>query len=179
MFVAAAGTNSGIYKFLLVLHILCAIVGFGGVMLNGIYAAQAKKRQGSEGLAITEANAFVSTRAAELFIYAVFILGMALVGLSDKAWKFDQAWLSISMGLYIVGLGVAHAVLRPGAKRIIALQREVVAAGPGGGGGGSQSGPPPQVAEIESINQRLAIAGAVANVLVIVILFMMVWKPGA
>ena len=36
---AFGGVNSGIYKFLLVLHILTAIVGLGGVMLNGLYAA--------------------------------------------------------------------------------------------------------------------------------------------
>ena len=31
------GINSGIYKLVLVLHILTAIVGFGAVLLNGIY----------------------------------------------------------------------------------------------------------------------------------------------
>ena len=178
MIVAAAGINSGIYKFLLVLHILCAIVGFGGVMLNGIYDAQAKKRQGAEGLAVLEANTFVSTRVAEMFIYAVFVIGLALVGLSDKAWKMDQVWLSAAMGLYIVGLGVAHGVLIRGGKRLVALQREQVAAGPGSRAG-SQSGGSPQTAEMESIRQRLAIGGAFNNVLVIVILFLMVWKPGA
>lgn len=176
MLVAATGINSGIYKFVLVLHILCAIVGFGGVMLNGIYAAQAKKRQGPEGLAVTEANEFVSARVAELFIYAVFVLGLILVAVSDKTWKFDQAWLSASMGLYIVGLGVAHGVLIRGTKRMVVLQRELVEAGPGAGG---QSGPPPQAAEIDSLSQRLAIFGAFNNVLVVVILFLMVWKPGS
>lgn len=176
MLIAAAGINSGIYKFFFVLHILCAIVGFGGVVLNGLYAAQVKKRGGAEGLAINEANMFVAGKVAEMFIYAVFVIGIVLVLLSDEAWKFDQTWLSASMGLYIVGLGVAHGVLIRGQKRIIALQRELVAA-PGGGGG--QGGPPPQVAEIERTDQRMAIAGAFNNILLIVILFLMVWKPGA
>ena len=37
------GLNSGIYKFLLVLHLIAVVVGFGGVMLNGVYAARAKR----------------------------------------------------------------------------------------------------------------------------------------
>lgn len=176
MIVAAAGITSGIYKFFLVLHILCAIVGFGGVMLNGIYDAQAKKRPGAEGLAVLEANTFVSTRVAEIFIYAVFVIGLVLVALSDKAWKMDQFWLSASMGLYIVGLAVAHAVLRRGAKRMVALEREQVAAG---GGRSGQPGQSPQAAEVGAIRQRLAIAGAFNNVLLVVILFLMVWKPGS
>src|SRR3954471_17149130 len=106
MLLAAAGTNSGIYKFFFVLHILCAIVGFGGVVLNGFYAAQMQKRQDPGALAINEANQFVG-RIAEIFIYAVFVLGIVLVALSDKEWKMSQSWLGISMGLYIVALGVA------------------------------------------------------------------------
>ena len=34
-----ATINSGLYKLCLVLHILCAIVGFGALFLNGIYGS--------------------------------------------------------------------------------------------------------------------------------------------
>ena len=37
------------YKIVLVLHILAAIIGFGSVMLNGVYASEARKRPGPEG----------------------------------------------------------------------------------------------------------------------------------
>jgi hypothetical protein len=77
------GINSGIYKLVLVLHILSAIVGFGAVLLNGIYGQQARSRRGTEGLAITQAN-FLVSRIAQFFIYAVFVFGILLVVLSDK-----------------------------------------------------------------------------------------------
>src|SRR5262249_1490830 len=64
-----ANTNSGLYKTLLVLHILTAIVGLGAVMLNGIYASQAAKRGGPARRAVSEANFFVSS-IGEYFIYA-------------------------------------------------------------------------------------------------------------
>jgi hypothetical protein len=142
------GTNSGIYKLLLVLHILCAIIGFGSVYLNALYGQQIRKRQGREGIAIFDANFFV-TRVGQLFIYAVFVFGFALVLVSDDAWKFDQTWVWLAMALYVISLGVAHGVLLPAVKRMGVLMNE------------------------------LAAAGAFLDIMVIVILALMVWKPGA
>ena len=59
---AFGGLNSGIFKLLLVLHILSAIVGLGAVMLNGLYAAQSQKRPVRLG-AVSEANEAVSITA--------------------------------------------------------------------------------------------------------------------
>jgi len=103
------GINSGIYKLVLVLHILCAIVGFGAVLLNGIYGQQARSRRGTEGLAITQAN-FLVSRIAQYFIYAVFVFGILLVVLSDKAWSFSDSWIVTAMVLYILGIGLSHGL---------------------------------------------------------------------
>ncbi len=50
------GIGSAAYNILLLLHIAAAIVGFGAVLLNGVYGAEIKKRRGAEGIAIAEAN---------------------------------------------------------------------------------------------------------------------------
>ena len=73
------GITSTAYRIVLVLHILVVIVGIGTVFLNGLYGAEAKKRPGPGGLAISQANYRVSM-VAEYFIYAIIILGFALVG---------------------------------------------------------------------------------------------------
>src|SRR5205807_8308908 len=99
--------NSGIYQFFLFLHILSAIVGFGSVVLNGVYAVQARQRPGREGLAIFQANEFVTMRIAEFAIYAVFVFGLITAILGDPYIKFSQAWLSIAMALYIVGIAIS------------------------------------------------------------------------
>src|ERR671920_681000 len=147
------GLNSGIYKFLLVLHLIAVVVGFGGVFLNGVYAARAKRAGGREGVAILEANTFVSDRVAELFIYAVPILGILLIVTSDEVWKFDQKWVSFSFLLYLVGLGLVHALLRPAVKRFNALNAQPAGAGTMAGG------PPPEVAEVEGLEKRIAAIG--------------------
>jgi uncharacterized membrane protein len=167
------GLNSGIYKFVLVLHLVTVVVGFGSVMLNGIYAARAKKAGGREGVAIAEANTFVSDKVAELFIYAVPIFGILLIFLSDEVWQFDQKWISFSFLLYLIGIGLSHGLLRPTVKKLNALSAQLAAAGPMPSAGG----PPPEVAEVEALGKRAGLVGAILNVIVVVVIALMVWKP--
>src|SRR5436190_10480577 len=117
---AFAGTNSGIYKLLLVVHILSVVVGIGAVMLNGLYARETQKRQGPLGRAVFEANFYVSS-IAEYVIYTIPIWGILLIVTSDKAWKFSQTWIWLALLLYVVALGISHAVMIPNSKKILSL----------------------------------------------------------
>ena len=168
------------YRILLVLHILCAIIGFGAVYLNALYGQQIRKRRGAEGIAIYEANFFV-TGIGQYFIYAVFVFGFILVAASN-AWKFSQTWVWLAMTFYVIALGVSHGMLLPAVRRMGVLMKELAAAGPPPGANPSQgppAGPPPQVAELGTLGQRVGVTGAFLDIMVIVILALMVWKPGA
>ena len=167
------------YRVVLLLHILTAIIGFGAVFLNALYGRAAERREGVEGLAIAEANYDVS-QVAEYFIYAVPVFGILLVLMSDtgsgkKLYEFSQAWISITFVLFIVGLGLVHGVLRPNVKKMHALMRELVTGPPASGGGG---GRPPQVDEIDRRARTVGRTGAALNLLLVVILYLMIWKPG-
>jgi uncharacterized membrane protein len=162
---------SGFYKLWFLLHILSVVVGLGTVTLNGLYAAQAQKRPGPPGRAITEANFFVSG-IAEYIIYTVPVWGILLVLSSHETFKFSQTWVWLSLLLYVVAVAISHAVMNPGVKRIIALQKEMEQGPPPAGG------PPPQVAEMQKIGPRLGQFGAILNLLLVVIIILMIWKPG-
>lgn len=169
---AELGTDSGIYKVLLVLHILSAIVGLGAVMLNGLYAVQSQKRPGPGGRAVSEANFAVSI-VAEKAIYLIPVFGILLVLVSDDAWDFGQAWLWLSLALYVVAIGISHSVLIPGHRKINELLAEMEQGPPPAGG------PPPQVVQIEALGKKQAAAGMTLNLFVVVFLTLMIWKPGA
>jgi hypothetical protein len=164
MIVAATGPLTGVYRLFLFLHIASAIIGFGAVVLNGVYAAQIRKRPPNEAAAIAEANTAV-TKVGEYFIYAVFVFGLivAILGTKDKVhyYDFSDLWLSISMALYVVGIGVSHAVMIPTGRRI----NEVLRAG---------GGP-----EMETLGRKAALGGTFLNLLLVVILLLMVFKPGS
>jgi hypothetical protein len=167
---AFGGTNSGIFKTLLVLHVLSAIVGLGAVMLNGLYAAQSQKRPGPTGRAVSEAN-FAVSAVAEKVIYLIPVFGILLVLCSDSGIKFSHTFVWLSLLLYVGAIGVSHSVLIPGHKKINALLLETEQ------GPAPVGGPPPQIAQIEAIGKRQAAAGASLNVVVAVILILMIWQP--
>jgi uncharacterized membrane protein len=162
---------SGFYKFWFLLHIVSVVFGIGTVVLNGLYAQQAQSRPGPGGRAITEANFFVSN-VAEYIIYTIPVWGILLVLSSHDTFKFSQTWVWLSLLLYIVAIGISHAVMFPGVKRIIALQKEMET-GPVGEGGA-----PSQVAEMQAVGRRVGTSGMVLNLLVVAILVLMIWKPG-
>jgi uncharacterized membrane protein len=147
------------YRIVLVLHILCAVVGFGAVMLNAVYATQVRNRRGAEGLAIAEAN-FRASKISMYFVYAVIVLGFALVGMSDKAWKFGQTWIWLAIVL-------AHGAIVPREKHVIELLRQEA-----GGGGPAPAG------RIEALMSQVSVFGLAYAGAVVAVLALMVWKPG-
>jgi uncharacterized membrane protein len=173
--VGLVGINTGIYKLVLMLHILTAIIGFGAVFLNAIYGQQARSRRGSEGLAISQAN-FLVSKVGQYFIYAVFILGVLLVVLSDDVWSFSDSWIVAAIVLYAIGLGLSHGVQQPNVRRIIALQEELVSMGPPPAGATTGT-PPPQVLELQERGRRAGIVGSILQLNLVVILMLMVWGP--
>ena len=167
----------GPYKFLLVIHILAAIVGFGVLTLGGLFGLESKKRPGPEGLAVFDAYEHVAVRYAETIVYTVPVWGILLVLTSDKVWKFGQTWVWLALVIYLGALGFVHGVHLPNLKRMRALMAELIAMGPPPAGA-APSGPPPQVVELEARGQRAGINGMILNLAMVSILFLMVWKPG-
>jgi uncharacterized membrane protein len=169
MLFAAVGDTS--YRVVLLLHILTAIIGFGTVFLNALYGRAAERRKGAEGLAIAEAT-YDASQVAQFFIYAVPVFGILLVLMSDEVFEFSEAWISISFVLYIIGLGLSHGALRPNIRRMHTLMRELSAGTPATGG------PPPQVDELERRGRTVGLVSALLNLNVVILLYLMIWKPG-
>lgn len=172
MSAVALGQDGWLYRIVLLLHIVAAIVGFGGVVLNGVYAMHTQKRPGPEGRAVSEANYAVSM-IAEKFIYSVPLLGIALVLLSKDAFGFGDTWVWLSLVLYVLALGLSHSVMLPGHRRMNALMLEIEQSAPPAGG------PPPQAAQIEAIGKKMAPAAMVLHLALVAMLVLMIWKPGS
>ena len=158
------GVGSNLYDLVLVLHIAAAIIGFGGTFIAGFYAAEGAKRQGHEGLAIAETTVKVTSLAPTMAVYTVPVLGILLILLSDDVWQFSDAWISLSFLLYIVALVLAITVQVPNVRRMIALRK-------------GEEGV--QATEVERRAKTAALVGGILNLLWVVILFLMVFKPGA
>jgi hypothetical protein len=161
---------SNTFKVLLVLHILSAIVGIGGVVLNGLYTAQAQKWQGPPGRAISEAN-YAVTSVAEKVIYVIPVFGILLVLASDDFIKFSDTFVWLSLVLFVIAIGISHSLLIPGHRKINGLLLEMEQ------GPAPVGGPPPQVAQIQALGQRQGATAMVLDLILVAILCLMIWQP--
>jgi|CXWL01.1.fsa_nt_gi hypothetical protein len=162
------GLASDIYNVALAAHILLSIAGFGAVMLNGVYITKARRLLGPQGRAVAEANYSVSA-IAEVLILLVPVSGLALVWASDGSWNLSTTWLSVSSATFVVAFVISRAVLMPGHRRIIQLLDDLAT------GSGDEK------ATLSTLDRSLrnnGIAGATLNLLLIVIVALMIWKPG-
>lgn len=150
------GVSGSLYRFVLVLHILTVVVAFGSLVTNAAYARLARERGGAEGVAINEANASVTKRVAQSSFYAVAVLGILLVVLSDGAIGFAEPWISLSFLLYIAAAVVLLALVIP-------AQRQANALAEGAG---------------DRLDKKLAAYSGVFNLIFVAILALMVFKPG-
>jgi|SRR5437764_5995977 len=171
-----AAINSTAFKLVLVLHLLSVIIGFGGITLVGFVGAASQRFKGGEGQAVFDTSQRLGP-IVELFIYAVPVFGIALLFISttsgNHVYWFDQTWVSLSLVIYIATVGFVHALHLPNLRRMGVLMAEVNAGAPAGG-----SGPPPQVVELEERGKRAGLYGAISNLAWVVVLVLMVWKPG-
>lgn len=156
------GVDRGLYQFVLVLHILAVIIGFGGVFIAGFYGMEAGKRRGPEGQAISEATMKVTSLVPTMAIYSVPILGILLILLSDDAWQFSDMWVSLSFLLYIAALVVAQGFHVPNLKKMVEMGRTGR----------------PDPGEMAQRAKKAATLGGILNVLWVLVLILMVVKPG-
>lgn len=185
MTLAALSQTDDLYRFLVLLHVLTVIVGFGSTFVYPFTGNYASKRPGLEGKGISNANMLAGTRLSEPAIYAAGVLGLLLVIVGPHG--FDTTWVSLSILIYLAALVFSIFVHQPNLKRMDALVNELAAMGaPPDGGGPPPSGPsvpteretggpPPQVVEMEACGKAAARNGGILHLAFAVVLVLMVW----
>jgi len=162
-----------LFKLMLLLHIACVVLGFGAVAYSGLYRAKARRIGGAGEVAALEVLGETG-RIAEFVIYAVFVLGI-LVSLTSKLggkfqWPMSDAWLSASLVLYLVDIGVLHGLIKKSERQYGQLIGQV------NGGRAAPSGADVKV--LNQLEQRIRLGWAVFDVIFLIVLYLMVFTPG-
>ncbi len=160
------------YDVLVLLHVVCVVGGFGGLAYNGLTLALASRR-GLEGVAVLQVNQQVA-QLAELLVYGAFLFGLAAIGASKSKYGFGQAWVSVAAALYVVDLGLLHGVIRPARKRYAATAEELSQVTVL-----TERERPPQVAVLDGLSKRISLGWGAFDLVVVVVLYLMIFKPGA
>ena len=155
---------SAIYQIILLLHIAAAIVGFGGVIAHGAYNAKAFASSAGDAAILFRTTQAV-TNLAHYAIYALFLLGIILVSLSEGDISFADPWISASFVVWIALVGVAHGLVRPAVAAMLEAAEGLPAEQ-------KLSDDPTATATAK----KLALGEALTQLLLVVALVVMIWQ---
>ena len=147
-----------LYNVLLFVHVLAATawIGGGGVLL---LVAMRLRHSAAETATFARLLPFIGIRLLMPAVVLLPVTGIWMV-LDDSEWSFDQAWVRIALGLFVIAFAVGAIYL----SRVgIAMARAAAAA----------------AGELPRLVTRWMTGYAVVLVALLLVVADMVFKPGA
>lgn len=141
------------YNIVLLLHIIAVIVALAPAVVNPIMFGLEERRSDGDVVALAGRITGLPTRIYTIALVVAGILGIGLISMGDPLISWGDTWVWLSVVLWVVLNGVLHAVQLPGERALA---------------GGDTS-----------VMGKLSQVGMLLTVLVLVILYLMVLKPGA
>lgn len=148
------------YPWLKALHVLLAIVAVGFNMSYGLWQARAGRQPEHMGYALKTIK-LIDDRIANPAYVGLALIGIVLILIGP--YHFEDVWVIVSIGLYLLLAVIGLALYSPTLKRQIAAYEASGA----------------RTEEFAALTGRSRMLGAVLGVIVITIVVLMVVKPGA
>lgn len=149
-----AAVNDGVDKVLFLGHMIAFVVAFAPAVINPVLMAKAKGDD--DPGAYGRLAGHLAGNGRQIHLPALIALGgfgIAMVFTSDDQFGFGDTWVSLAFLVWLAMAGVVSGLLLPGERRL--------AAGDG------------------SAEALVARGGQIVTLLLLVMLYLMIWKPGA
>jgi hypothetical protein len=143
---ALATINDTGYRIMLLLHILSVLVAFSPFFILPLLA-----RSGGEGTGAAVLT-YVQRFATPAVVLAGFF-GLAMVGMSDKVYKFSQAWVSFALLLWIVQVALFIFGILPAQRKAAAGDAEAA--------------------------RRVPMFTGMIHLALLILIYLMIWRPGS
>ncbi len=143
---------------------LCAVVGFGAVVLTGLQAARARRGPSAPGAAAVGRYFRPGTNWAGRVVYGVPVFGFAAVAASGGAWSTGDAFVVAGLVIWLASATLAEAVAWPGERRIQMLVTE----------GWADAG---RTGELDRTCRRVMTAASATGALFVAAVVVMVARP--
>jgi uncharacterized membrane protein len=151
--VLAAGRDSGVYNLLLLLHIVTVVVAFAPLFVQPVLVRQLGSSRRGDIPAVVGSLLRSNQRIHAPALILSGFFGILLVAASDDLWKFSQGWVSAAFLVWIAMNGVLHGLHLPAQRKLAKGDR--------------------------SVQQRLDLADGLLALLFLVMVVLMIWRPGA
>ncbi|MET0902056.1 MAG: hypothetical protein ABWZ52_02350 [Acidimicrobiales bacterium] len=152
MILAAYGDT--LFKVLFLGHMLSFVIAFAPAIVNPILSAQVKAD--GDDRAHQRLSGHLATNGQRIHFPALIALGgfgIAMVLTSDPVFGFDDTWVSLAFLVWLALIAVVLGVIQPAERKLA-------------------------VGDVEA-EKKVALGGQLASVLILAMLYLMVWKPGA
>jgi uncharacterized membrane protein len=177
-------------KLVVTLHVLAAVFLIGPMAITPMMGMRAIRKHDARGVL----DAARGTTLYTLLSLIVAALGFITVSVGSKAhhWSFSDAWLTISMTLYVIALALAIGVVTPGlnhAGRLLSATTaavptpletpvgETVPATPEPAGTDTATIDVEARRKLDSTYGRVAASSGIVALLLVIIVIFMVVKP--
>ena len=148
-----AAVRDDFYNVILLIHIVSFLVGFAPAVLNPLLERHFAANGGDE--VIRNWAGFSSTYTQRFGLGALgvlFVTGILMIVLSEDVFEFSQTWISLSFLVWFAIAGVVSAMILKGERQVAA---------------GDMAG--------RALVEK---GGKIASVLTVVMLYLMIFKPG-
>jgi uncharacterized membrane protein len=108
-----------VYQLLLFVHIVCAVVWVGGAVYTQILAVIAARS--TDPTELPRLARHFEVIGSRVFVPAAVALLVAGAAMTVQAWSFGQAWIALSVGLWVLSAVAGAIYLGPRAKRVADL----------------------------------------------------------
>jgi len=143
-----AAVDSTGYKVMLLIHILAVVIGFAPAWLTPVLM---RLTAAGDKAAADGLEASI-LRFSLPGIAVAGLLGFGLAGMSDKQYSMSQPWLSTAAVLWLILLAVIAFVARPAVKAF-------------------RDGD-------EGARKMVMMSTGITHLILVVMIFLMIWKPG-
>jgi hypothetical protein len=179
----AALSAHAVFDVLVVAHVICAVVGFGSLMLSGVYGFSNRSPRPES---LEEARRyFAAPGHLELLVVAVPFLGLAALLVQPGGRGAGQLWDLAASAVWLAAAAVLFAVVRPAERDIrtaLGLGAGEIAR-PGAGAPGDGTGPAGSgdrdidLTRLGEAARRLGWAGVTTDIAFFVALLLMIFQP--
>ena len=159
------------FNIFVLLHIICAIGGFGALIYRAWVLDLARKRGAAASAGVIAVYGQVS-QVGEVLIYGLVVFGIAAIAVSGDNSLFNKPWVISALAVFVAMLAVLHGMVRPAERRYRRAMLELAETP-------AMAPPrrPPQMGEMDQLYRRIGIGMGAFNVLLLGALYLMVFKP--
>jgi hypothetical protein len=169
--VKSAHSVSVLFQSFVLLHIVCAIGGFGALVHRSFVLDLARRRGDAAAAGVLAVYGQIS-QVGEVLVYGVLVFGLAAVAAAPSGISFSKPWVGAATAVYIAMIGVLHGLVRPAERRYRRTMLELAQIP-------AMAPPkrPPQLAELDRLYRRIGAGMGIFNVALIGALYLMVFRP--